>query len=220
LFILAISGCKKNDNPISTIENNPSYLTGHVIDSQGKPVEGCGVHYIYTMTASSMAKIGKTCPSTLIPFEIPKRSKVTLKIFRYFTRDSIAILVDDTLNAGLHSVAFGTTNITNGIYIYQLIIDTLVQEKIITLCNDNVSELVDKTPLLTTNSSGVFSLPYGVLGFRVPFAISSADGSPLDSIYVSHTIQIVLAKTGYVTTTKTITVDESNGMNQTFTLNK
>jgi hypothetical protein len=83
-----------------------------------------------------------------------------------------------------------------------------------------MSLLVNTTPLLKTNSSGVFSLPYGVLGFGVPFNRTSSTGSSIDTVYVSHTIQIVLAKTGYVTNVKTITIDEANGMTQTFTLTK
>ena len=219
LFILAISGCKNDDNPLST-ENIPSYLTGQVIDLQGKPVEGCGVHYIYTMTTSSLAKAEKTCPSTVISYQIPKRSKVTLKIFRYFTQDSIATLVDDTLNAGSYSAQFDATSITNGIYIYQLRADTIFQEKFMAICNTDISVLVNTTPLLKTNSSGIFSLPYGVLGFGKPFAGTSSTGSPVDSVYVSHTIQIVLAKTGYLTNMKTIAINEVNGMTQTFTLIK
>jgi hypothetical protein len=219
LFMLALTGCEKDNNPLSTLENVPSYLTGRVVDSQGKPIDGCGVHYIYTMTSSSLAKTGKTCPSTIISYQIPNRSKVTLKIFRYFTQDSIATLVDDTLNAGSYSTQFDATNITNGIYIYQLRADSIFQEKFMAICNTDISILANTIPLLKTNSSGIFSLPYAVLGFRKPFTGISSSGSAVDSVYVSHTIQIVLAKNGYVTNVKTITIDDAKGMAQTFTLN-
>jgi hypothetical protein len=215
-----MSGCKKGDNPLSTRENIPSYLTGQVIDSQGKPVEGCGVHYIYSMTTSSLAKTVKTCPSTNIQFNIPTRSKVTIKIFRWYTRDTIATLVDDTLDAGSHMVTFNAAKVTNGIYIYHLKVDTLIQELHMSLLVDDISALVNTNPLVTTNVSGSFNLPYGIFGFGMPFARTSASGSSLDSVYVSHTIQIILYKSGYLTTTKTITIDETNGMIQTFTLTK
>jgi hypothetical protein len=85
---------------------------------------------------------------------------------------------------------------------------------------DDISALVNTNPLVTTNVSGSFNLPYGIFGFGMPFARTSASGSSLDSVYVSHTIQIILYKSGYLTTTKTITIDETNGMIQTFTLTK
>jgi hypothetical protein len=220
LFILAISGCEKNDTLPSGTENNPFYLTGRVIDSQGKPVEGCGVHYIYSMTSSPLAKAGKTCPSTSIQYTIPKRAKVTLKIFRYFTRDSIATLVDDTLNAGSYSVIFDASKVSNGIYIYQLKADTLLQEKNMVLMNDDIATLINADPIITTDRSGLFSLPYGIFGFGFPFARVSATGSQIDSVYVSHTIQLVVYKAGYLTATKTVTIVETNDMVQTFTITK
>ena len=216
LFILTMSGCKKNDNPTS-VEELPQYLYGRVIDSQGSPVEGCGVHYIYTMTGSPLAKIGTTNSSTNILFYVPTRSKVTLTILRWYTRDTIATLVNDTLNAGSHLVTFDADKITNGIYIEQLKVDTLLQETHMSLMVDNISYLVNTTLLVTTNSSGSFKLPYGVFGFNIPFP---GPGEIADSIYISHTIEIVVYKSGYLTATKTITIDEAISMNQTFTLTK
>ena len=216
LVVLMMSGCKKNDNPIST-EQPSQYLYGQVLDSHGSPLEGCGIHYIYTMTTSSLAKTGTTSSTTQIQFTIPTRSKVTLKIFRWYTRDTIATLVDDTLDAGEHAVTFDASKVTNGIYIYQLKADTLIQEIRMCLMVDDISFLVNTTPLVTTSSSGSFKIPYGVFGFDLPFV---GPGSVLDSVYVSHTIEIVVYKPGYSTATKTITIDEANGINEIFTLTK
>jgi hypothetical protein len=219
LIFLWIGGCKKNDNPLTT-DKLPLFLYGLVHDSQGNPVEGCGVHYMYSMTTSSLAKRGKTCPSTTISFNIPTRSKVTIKIFRWFTQDTIATLIDDTLNAGLHTIVFDASKHTNGIYIYQLRTDTTVQERFMSFLVTDVSALASSNPLVTTNSSGAFSIPFGVFGFSVPFQRTSVSGLTLDTVYISHTIQIVLCKTGYLTAMKTITIDETNGMNQSFTITK
>jgi hypothetical protein len=221
LLILSMYGCKKDDNPITPDKLSP-YIFGQVNDAQGNPVEGCGVHYIYSMTASSLAKLGKTCPSTTISYSIPARSKVTLKIFRWFTKDSIATLVDDTLNAGTYRATMDMSKITNGIYFYQLKVDTSVQERLMSLLNTDLSALAITDPLVTTNLKGSFSLPYGVLGFGVPMISTSASGPGLtaDTVYISHTIQVIICKTGYLTTTKTITIDETNGVNQAFTITK
>jgi hypothetical protein len=217
ITILGYGGCKNRDDLIGP-DNLPPSLNGQVKDSQGNPVEGCGVHYIFSMTSSPLAKIDKTCPSTVIQFSVPGRSKVTLRILRWFTRDIIATLVDDTLNSGSHVVTFDATTVTNGIYLYQLTIDTTLLEESMVLLNTDISALAKTVPLVTTDARGNFSLPYGLFGFGIPFQRTSASGPTLDTVYVSHTIQIVLSKSGYATSVTTITIDKPEGISQTFTL--
>jgi len=216
-FALMMSGCKKNDNPISG-EQPSQFFYGQVADSQGNPLEGCGVHYIYTFTTSPLEKAGTTSSSDSIKFTLPTRSKITIKILRWFTRDTIVTLVDDSLDAGYHAIAVDYTKFTNGIYIYQLTTDTSLVEARVNIIGTDISLLVNTTPLVTTNSSGSFKLPYGIFGFGLPWD-QYGDG-PVHSVYISHTIQIVLYKSGYLTTTKTITIDETNSAVQIFTLSK
>ena len=223
-FILSMSGCKKDNNPVWGGLPFQSFssqsLYGQVIDSYGRAVEGCGVHYIYAMTTSPLAKTGTALSSTEIEFILPARSKVTLKILRWYTRDEIATLVDDTLDGGAHAVTFDATKITNGIYIYQLKAGTLLQEKYMSLLVDDLPALVNTAPVVATDYSGSFQLPLEVFGFNVPFTRVSESGTPLETVYVSHTIQMVIYKPGYTTVTKTMTIDEAKNINQTFTLIK
>jgi hypothetical protein len=86
------------------------------------------------------------------------------------------------------------------------------------LLNTDVSALARTTPLVSTDARGQFSLPYGMLGFGIPFTRTSASGPTLDTVYVSHTVQIVLAKSGYTTSVTTLTLDRPEGMRQAFTL--
>ena len=216
LLAIAGSGGCNSDNPAAPYAG-PS-LYGQVKDSEGNPVQGCGVHYIFSMTASPLAKLEKTCPSTQIQFSIPGRSKVTLTVLRWYTREFVATLLDDTLDSGIHSVTFDGAAWTNGIYIYQLTINGNVVEKPMTFLDTDVSALVKTAPLVTTDARGQFSLPYGLFAFAVPFLRSSVSGSTLDTVYVSHTIQIVLNKPGYTTSVTTVTIDESKGMSHPFTI--
>lgn len=216
-FALMTSGCKKNDNPVSG--DQPSqFFYGQVVDSQGNPLEGCGVHYIDTYTTSPLAKTGMASSFDSIKFTLSTRSKVTIKILRWFTRDTIVTVVDDSLDAGYQAVAFDETKFTNGIYVYQTTIDSSFAEARLNIMNTDISALVNTTPLATTNSSGSFKLPYGIFGFGLPWD-QYGDG-PVESVYVSHTIEMVVYKSGYLTTTKTITIDTTNSAVHSFTLTK
>lgn len=58
-------------------------------------------------------------PGTTIQFDIPKLSKVTLKIIDMLGRE-VAILVDEQLQPGEHKVIFDTGKLTSGVYFYRL----------------------------------------------------------------------------------------------------
>jgi len=58
-------------------------------------------------------------PSTTIRFSLPQREEVTLKIFDYTGRE-LATLVNASLPAGGHQVAFDATNLPSGVYLYQI----------------------------------------------------------------------------------------------------
>jgi hypothetical protein len=216
-FALLMSGCKKNDNPISG-EQPSQFFYGQVVDSQGNPLEGCGVHYIDTYTPSPLAKTGTTSSFDSIMFTLSTRSKVTIKILRWFTRDTIVTVVDDSLDAGYHAVAFDETKFTNGIYVYQFKTDTVLVEARFNIIDTDISLLVNTTPLVTTSSSGSFRLPYGIFGFGLPW--DQYGNGPVDTVYVSHKIQMVVYKPGYLTLTKTMSIDQTSSAVQTFTLTK
>jgi hypothetical protein len=224
-FLLA--GCK--NDPVST-DKLPQILYGQVVDSQGNAIADVNVHYIFQITDhysakienhdSALSKVGKICPSTDISFTIPKRSKVTVKLFRWYTRDIVGTMINDTLDGGTHSITLDAAKITNGFYIYQLQVDTSIVEKMLVYINLDVSTLVLTDPLTKSNSSGVFELPYALLGFGVPNPRTGVNGQIIDTVQISSTFQIVLYKTGYSTTMKTVTIDPAVGIKQTFVLNK
>jgi Secretion system C-terminal sorting domain len=58
-------------------------------------------------------------PSTIINYEIPKYSFVTLKVFDILGRE-IAILVNEAKPAGKYSITFDATNLSSGIYFYRI----------------------------------------------------------------------------------------------------
>lgn len=220
IFVLIVWGCNDKGNPVST-EQLPPFLFGKIVDNQGNSIDSVDFHYIFNLDDAAIYKTNKTCPSTVISYSIPKRSYVSITIYRWFTRDSITTLVNDTLDAGMHSTVFNASKVTNGIYIYRLVIDTVIQEKKMCLIDLDISTLVQTIPLTVSNSSGEFSLPYGIFGFGIPFTRSSTGNSDsISTTYVSRTITIVLYKSGYATLVQSITIDTTNGMRQQFQLER
>ncbi len=72
-------------------------------------------------------------PATVISYDLPEASFVTLKIFD-IQGQLVKILVDEVADAGNHSVVFDGTNengsrLTSGMYVYQLIAGNKIQTK-------------------------------------------------------------------------------------------
>ena len=58
-------------------------------------------------------------PTTTIRFSLPKRERVTLRVFDVLGREVVA-LVSAELNPGEHSVVFNAKGLASGVYLYQL----------------------------------------------------------------------------------------------------
>ncbi len=58
-------------------------------------------------------------PATVINYQLPMNSKVTLKIYDVVGRE-VAALVNDIQNAGNYTVTWNASNISSGVYFYQI----------------------------------------------------------------------------------------------------
>ncbi|MFC2084140.1 SdrD B-like domain-containing protein [Bacteroidota bacterium] len=58
-------------------------------------------------------------PSTTIEFSIPESGKYRLQIYNSLG-EIVAVLMDDILNPGIHTVSFDARNLSSGIYMYQI----------------------------------------------------------------------------------------------------
>jgi hypothetical protein len=223
VFILLLSlvslYCKREDN-IVLPEDLPPFLYGKVTDNQGNLLEDVAIHYIYKTVASSLNKSLKICPTTQITFSIPKRANVSLKIYRWYTMDLIATLVDTIKEAGYYAIPFDVTKITNGCYIYRLLIDSTVTEKHMWLLETDIQSLINATPLTKSNSTGQFSLPLEIFGIGMQTLTSGSSPTDIDTVYISHSIQLVLYKNGYRTLVSPMTIDPTKGIRETFKLEK
>ncbi|MBN2367349.1 MAG: T9SS type A sorting domain-containing protein [Calditrichaeota bacterium] len=67
-------------------------------------------------------------PSTTIKFDLPKTSKVSLKIFNIIGEE-VATLVSDRLSAGSYSYDWDASNLASGVYLYRLQAGDYVETK-------------------------------------------------------------------------------------------
>jgi len=67
-------------------------------------------------------------PATVISYQLPLSSYVTLKVFDVLGRE-IKTLVEGELNSGKHSVVFDMKNLSSGVYFYRLTTPTFSQTK-------------------------------------------------------------------------------------------
>ena len=71
-------------------------------------------------------------PTTEIRFNLPVQNEITLKVFDMIGRE-VAVLIQERLDAGLHSVSFNASNLSSGMYMYRLQIGNRVLTKKMTL---------------------------------------------------------------------------------------
>jgi len=67
-------------------------------------------------------------PRTTIPFSLPSKSFVSLKVFDALGRE-MATLVSEELSAGIYSKHWDATSVTSGIYFYRLQAGSFVETR-------------------------------------------------------------------------------------------
>jgi hypothetical protein len=67
-------------------------------------------------------------PTTQIRFSLPHASKVELTVYN-LSNQEVARLVNGTLNAGVHQVAWDASQFASGLYFYKLTADNFVQTR-------------------------------------------------------------------------------------------
>lgn len=71
-------------------------------------------------------------PSTVVGFQLSVAGQATLKVYDILGRE-VAVLVNETLPAGAHSVTFDASNLTSGVYLYKLEAGGMTMTKRMTL---------------------------------------------------------------------------------------
>ena len=67
-------------------------------------------------------------PSTTIKYGLPRRAHVALEVYNALGQ-RVAVLLDETQEAGYHNVAFQNPGLASGVYLYRLQVDGFVSTK-------------------------------------------------------------------------------------------
>ena len=224
IFLLPILICgilSSCSEPV-TPEEEP-VLVGKVVNEDGDPVEGVGIHYIpQTINIDTTSALNKPMPSTIIQFQLPDSAVVDLVILRFGTRDTVGYLLrNHWMLAGNYQLEFNLDSLTNGVYIYVLKYNDVVSEKIMLLVKLDLSELANSKPLVKTDSNGMFTLPYNILGLGLRFTrTSGGTPEPVGYTIITDNISLFMVKDGYHNHLEEIKVDTTQTLNKTFILNK
>jgi len=129
-----ISGDKTNRYDI--VEQNLRRKLGDASPEQGSATVALSSFSSDVAKASSVELLqnypNPFNPSTVIAYQLPVSSQVSLKIYDMLGRE-VQTLVNETQAAGRYAVRFNATNLSSGTYFYKLQANGLVQTKKLTL---------------------------------------------------------------------------------------
>ena len=160
----------------------------------------------------------KKLPTTTIQFELQEHSRVTLKLLRFGSRDTVLnILNNELFAAGVYEVDVDMSRLTNGVYIAHFIINGTISERQIVLLNTDVNQLIQTAPLATSDPSGKFSLPLSLLAIGTRFITTNEIFQP-DTLWISRSVDLVLYKQGFQPLVTPVTIDPNKSVEMTFRL--
>jgi hypothetical protein len=106
---------------------NPNRYFGWDFDTQ-KPISVDGPEVIPVTYTLEQNYPNPFNPSTVIRYDVPKSSKVSLNVYDIMGRE-VAALVNDVQAAGRYEVVFSAQNISSGVYFYRLAADGFISVK-------------------------------------------------------------------------------------------
>ncbi len=217
LLFLFTFGCSDGGPTIS--DEGGSAIIGKIVDSNGNPLEGVGVHYIPKLVDTAPSGFAKITPTTIISFSIPEPTELTVYILRFGSRDTVAVIMqNESVAAGTYTSDFSGETLTNGVYIYVIEYDDKHFENKMLLLK-SYGELWNTIPLAKSSSDGSFILPYDILAIGEYFPRTSlADPSIVDSMFISSEITLVITRGQYNFYMEDLVVDKYIAVEKTFTL--
>jgi len=202
LTLIFFVGCK--DNGIS-VDNRPAGLYAKVVNTSGGAMSGVSVHYLFYTTTNPVVT------SLWIQYVLSTPQIVTLKVFDPFGREIATLVNGQQQPVGQHSIHFDSS-VTNGVYSYKLQAGDSLWVESFFIRDDDIAQLQQISPLLTSDQNGEFFLSPSVLGIGRTFQ------GLFSTETISDSISIVLVKANYRTLVQSFRMDASKPTDRTFTL--
>lgn len=201
LFI--ISGC--GDVPVIPGHQN-SAIRGTVTDGDGTPLAETAILLTYDIP-TPFAISGTDKPATNLNYEIPEAGPVHIWISEPCHGDTIKLLVDGVLSAGVHNIIWSADNeqqqtVTEGLYLFNIAYGEVVITREIFLVMATYAGFtgpVGYEVFATTDAAGKFSLSQACLDFGTEIQLYGETGEPEGLYTVPHRATVWALRTGYQT---------------------
>jgi len=222
LTALALIGaCSDSTQPDGTTGD----VQGLVVDARGVPVPDATVVLEYATDASVPGSADK--PSTVIDFELVEPGPATLWIGSYCDADTVRMLLDGTLPAGQHTLAWNGADdadreLPDGVYWYHLVTATREIRHAFVLLHHGYSGFTADAapaPLVVTDARGRFALGQGCLPFDHINDLTDEAGNVIGTFTLTRRVR-VWAFGGTVGMSDWVTVDPQRGVAVTVRLGK
>lgn len=209
-IFLVLSGCERDPAKYSGEVNKE--IIGKVVDENDRILPDVAVHYIYNVGINAEFK------HVTIQYSLTSQQNVTLKIYNMFGEEVSRPLENQSQKAGNHSYFFDASQLSNGIYRYRIEGNDLITESSFLVLDDDVSALVQKTPLTLTDPNGLFHLKYSTLGIGKKFTMWI--NNEQQDLIIAASIQIILYKENYQISVNHMEIDTTQTTERTFQLFK
>lgn len=196
-------GCK--DDGVS-VDNRPAGLYAKVVNPSGGVIVGTSVHYIFYTSTNPVTLYA------LIQYSLSTSQVVTLKVFDPFDRELYTLINAVQQTAGVYTIHFDGSSLTNGVYSYKLQTGDSLRVGSFYIRDDDIVRLQQKSPLTVSDQAGEFFLSPEVLGIGRTFQ------GRFSTETISDSISVVLVKVNYRTLVQSFRLDVTRPTDRTFTL--
>lgn len=222
-LILCITSCSDSTGPA-----DHSTINGSVVDQDGFPVENALIEISYYTEflpdegLAVLKKVNHSMSETLIQFSLAKKGHVKLWITRFRSADTISVLIDTVLSAGIHQVRFSGKDsegllLISDVYEFHLQTTGFYSSKLMVFSISDYSVFDDLNILdfyAKTDKKGHFEIDQSLLAcnYDTVFTATDASGNKIGDFQISRYIKLWVLHDQYQASyMDSVYIDPTNG---------
>lgn len=207
IFTGVLTGCK--DTIVEPPDDRKPAFYGKVVDQNDNLLANVSIHYIYYLGEDVELR------NAVIFYSVPTSQNVVVRIYDIFDKQ-IAKPIDSYLNAGQYMFNFDGDSLTNGIYRYKISGSTISTEGVFPIVTYDTGKLITTQALTTSDNNGKFSISHSIFGVGRKFQMQQIQ----KEFTVADSVKFVLHKDGYQDIIKSVKLDTTKVIDQTFKMTK